>query len=63
METLTVGPRPVIRAPLVVSVSMVTASAAALPGEPLYGVKRAAEEAQLSLATDDEQRRRRPGRH
>ena len=34
----------------------VTASAAALPGEPLYGVKRAAEEAQLSLATDSEQR-------
>src|SRR5205814_10127122 len=34
----------------------VTASAAALPGEPLYGVKRAAEEAQLSLATDGEQR-------
>src|SRR5262245_31415033 len=34
----------------------VTASAAALPGEPLYGVKRAAEEAQLNLAADGEQR-------
>jgi hypothetical protein len=34
----------------------VSASAAALPGEPFYGVKRAAEEAQLSLAADGEQR-------